>query len=214
VADSLSFEEAVAQEAWERAGAYVDAPSLVCGVPIRQATPLDWARLGYARNPFAVGGIPSHPACAQFLFLLRADVETSERKARKRMTQVTCDLAMLPLSMACEQIEEYLAITFRDSSGGSAHGAPIAISTAWMEYRMQVTFGWPSDRTLNTSMRRIFALVRCWQKEQGEIVTNKLSHGVEDERLRARQKAIDDAKDEETFALIARSAGEFQPGLN
>lgn len=153
---------------------------------------MDWARLGYARNPFAVGGIPSYPACAQFAFLLRAEVETSERKAIKRMTEITRGLAMLPLSMACDQIEDYLAITFRDSTGGSGGGAPIAISTAWMEYRMKLTFGWESERTLNTSMRRIFGLVRCWQKEQGEIVVNKLSHGVQDERLKQRQRDLDD----------------------
>lgn len=108
------------------------------------------------------------------------------------MTEITRGLATMPLAMACDQIEEYLAITFRDSTGGSGGGAPIAISTAWMEYRMKVTFDWDSERTLNTSMRRIFGLVRCWQKEQGEIVVNKLSHGVQDERLKQRQRELDD----------------------
>lgn len=214
MASISSFDEAVAQEAWERAGAYVDAPSLVCGYPIRQATPLDWARLGYARNPFAVGGVPTYPACAQFIFLLRADIETTERKARKKMSQITRDLASFSLAEACNQIEEYLAITFRDSTGGSGGGAPIAISTAWMEYRMKVSFRWDSERTLSTSMRRIFGLVRCWQKEQGDIVINKLSHGVMDERLRARQREIDDADDAAAFDLLSRSVGGFQQGNN
>lgn len=165
------FDEACAQERRERNQAYLDLPSEVCGVFIRQMTPMDLIKLTFAGNPYLVGGGEiSYPVCAQLIFHLAVVAITIDEalSAVAQSTLQECD----------EQITEYLDVTFRDqsSSGGVAPSAPVACLAAWLEYRMAAKpWKWSRKRTLSTPLRVIFQQIRCWLSEKGEQVTNKLS---------------------------------------
>lgn len=165
------FDEACAQERHERNSAYLDLPAGVCGVVIRQMTPMDLARLTVAKNPYLTGsGAISHPVAAQFVFHLAASPITIE-------SALAC-VAAFEIDELDNQIAQYLDVTFRDqaSSGGMAPGAPVASLVAWLEYRMAGTpWGWNRDRTMGTPLRVIWQQIRCWLSEKGEPVINQLS---------------------------------------
>lgn len=166
------LDEAISREQRERHEAYLDLPYSVCGVLLRQMTPLDYCALQYARSPFLVGGEITHPKAAHFTFWLRKNpLETIDDHLNS--------VAKLETEECREEIEEYLTVTFRDETSSVSKSVPIAPSIAWYEYRMSgEPFRWSSEKTINTPIRRLNMLVRCWQKEHGETVINPHSHGV------------------------------------
>lgn len=181
------FNEAVAQEQRERTGAYLDLPSVICGIEIRQMTPMDLARLTYAGNPYVTGyGEKSYPVAAHFIFQLAI-------KPFKTPAKALLAIAGNSIEEIDNQIEDYVELTFRDqnSGGGATEDAPIASLIAWLEYRMFKTFGWDRERTLNAPLRLIWQQVRCWQRESGEIVKNKLSGAKNDEFLDEVKRRMD-----------------------
>lgn len=178
------FEEAVALESFERNTAYLELSSVVCGVSIRQMTPMDVARLGHARNPFISGGVVTYAAIAQFLFLLRSEVESTDSKARNRIASILKQVTKFDLDAAHSEVSEYIEITYRDSPSGTPDSAPVATSTAWLEYRMAgAPWGWKREETMRTSLRIIFQQIRCKMRADGETVVNKLSGTKKDEFL-------------------------------
>lgn len=192
------FDQASAQEQWERNSAHLRLPDEVCGVWIRQMTPLDVCKLHVAKSPFMVGGVIGYEHIAQFLFILH-DASRLQSRGWFKGPRFTMNDALekatdFSIEDGNRQISEYLEVTYRDQPTGAREmrDAPIAPSVAWLLHRMSCQpFCWSDEKTYHEPLRLIYQRIRCWQDENGTPVANRLSQKFSDAWVQALQKALD-----------------------
>ena len=196
------FDLALSQERSERNLAYLSRTETVLGEQVLQITPLLLCSLVEKRSPFLVGGVVNYPQVAQFLCALSPLDDASSPTNIRRLYE---SIAHFPLTKCEAEVEEFLAVTFRDQPKGSGPDcAPVASSAAALEYRMKVTFGWDRELTLNTPLRIIYQQLRLWQQEQGQIVINALSQRTKADWQKTLQAALDSGQ------ITAEQISEFQ----
>jgi hypothetical protein len=181
------YDEAVTTERKARNVIYLGQKVTICGQRVNNITPYTLAILTEAENPFLFGGEQSHIYAAQFIAALQ------DKKDRNMPLTLQALLAM-ELEDIAEEISHFVDATFMDAPrGGNSEDAPIASGIAWLEYRMaREPFRWDCEKTLHTSLRRIYQLLRCDEKYQGETVVNLLSSEKEREWLVRVNDALKD----------------------
>lgn len=172
------YDEAVRTERKARNVIYLGQKVTLCGHRVNNITPYTLAILTEAESPLLFGGEQTHIDAAQFIAALQ------DEKDRNIPATLEALLAMEGDDIAAE-ISDFVEITFLDAPrGGSGDDAPIASGIAWLEYRMaRDPFRWDCEKTLHTPLRRIYQLLRCDEKYQGETVVNALSGAKESEWL-------------------------------
>lgn len=165
------YEAALEKEQFARNVAYLDQPVIVCGEPLRNITPHLLTLLTVMRTPFYCGGKYSHAHVAQFLWACHVDYSPRSWWNRRRMTLRT---SQLDLQKCGQDIAEFLDLTFMDAPKGNGKSdKPIASDTAWLVYRFRNTPWNQSEQvTIHTPFRKLYQELRCWLKDQGEIVVN------------------------------------------
>ena len=164
------YDAALAFERKARNVVYLGVGEEVCGLRVQDMTPRHLAILTEADNPFVFGGPIDYPQAAQFIGALQPE------KGRN-MESVLRHLFGMDIEEIAKEIFAFVDLTFLDAPTGGSDSAPIASGLAWMEYRMACEpFRWDCERTLSTPLRRIYQLLRCIDRVNGEVVVNSMSH--------------------------------------
>lgn len=178
------YAEAVAREQQLREEAYLNAPSNICGVRVKQITPRLLGLLNVIQSPWTFGGQVTPGASIQFLWTLANDFTDRSDEMRdwftvnfvRRITEKEWDWEYV-----FDSIGEFVDDTFMDAPTGGTESTPYASTTAWLEVRMRKFMGWDSETTLNTPLRRIYQLLRCEQIMDGDrTIVNKYSDAAND----------------------------------
>lgn len=177
------FDEATAKEREARNSVYLGLPQKLCGFSVRDITPRILCFLTQAKSPFVYGGAFDPADATPFVQFISFVAITDAPE--KTFEEIGAAALLADLDAWCAEIDEFVALTFLDApTGGKSDDAPIASAIAWLEYRMAgEPFRWDSERTLDTALRRLYQLIRCWQKEQGDVVVNALSGKCESDWL-------------------------------
>ncbi len=184
--------EAYDEERRLRELVYLDAPHYICGIPLKQITPRIFARLLFIRTPFLNGGAITPAAIGHFLWACHRDFALPSGRwfRHRKRNRFLRSLRRMDFAELEEGIDEFLDETFFDApQGGTRDDTPYVCGIAWMEYRMTCEpFRWPSERTLETPLRRLYQLTRCDDARQGTPLFNRISDGVKDRWLTEQNK--------------------------
>jgi hypothetical protein len=181
MSDIPGYREAIERERDLRAVAYLDLPEIVCGERVRNITPRLLTVLTVFKSPFIIGGPVDPTHIAQFIWACHVEYDP---KNRRRRNQVCNRVADIPFLRAREEVDEFTAATFMDSPDGP-ETIPIASSAAWLIYRFRRDpFRQPEHITMDIPLRKLYQELRCDDKYNGAIVTNK-SHKIRGDYLDA-----------------------------
>jgi hypothetical protein len=169
------YDEAIEREQSARNLIYLGQPEFVCGFKIKNITPRLLARLNAVDTPFLRGSIDATYAhVGQFIWILSVNFTLNKFIRYFRRRAIKRKIHLSDLRLCIHEIDALIRLTFIDCvAGKGSNTAPIASGIAWLEYRMSCApFNWHSERTLDTPLRRLYQLIRCWRAENGETVVN------------------------------------------
>ncbi len=178
-----------------RESAFIDAPFLVAGVPLRAMCIPDFLALIASGNAHVTGIRPAEgddlvafvkAHNAQLMWALSPGFAPCPKKRAAFISKV----AALPFEQVCADLSEYLAQTFADSQGASTSDAepvktnPIRVSfaAAWI-VRLASRLHWSRSEIMRTPLKEIFQLFRLLDAEDaiaaGKSAGGRLSDEVD-----------------------------------
>lgn len=188
--DIPGYREAVQKEGEIRVAAFVSPSTSICGIPIRQMTPMDFINLNGIESPMLYGTDFSRKDITRFLRLLSAKPIKpnwlSNYRFGKRCRRINLDEAKA-------SIDKYLERTFFDSPSTSA-GAHVSFAS-WCAHLIDLIaseYGWPMDDIMRCPFRVLDQLANCIKKRNDpeSITFNPLSGKVRQEFTKLRQARL------------------------
>ncbi len=193
--DLPEFREAVKLENDARDAAFLDIPANICGLQIRNMTPLDFMTLDHLGSPVINGGLPSRADISDFLSFMAV---------KKQPVKHFWKMLRMDYGAALSEIGKYLERTYQDTPGHSSptSGRPMA---SWLAFECDLLgreYGWSTEKTLNTPLRVLNQLVNCIKKRydpdytvhalSGRVLGDRLKKKNEELQLKlARQSLVD-----------------------
>ena len=176
--DIPGYDEELDRERRVRTEIFLGEPADICGLKIRQITPLLFSRLLLMRTPFLESDEAMTEAeILRFLWSLSVDFSTEEGKRDEWLK-----VALIKIiegggfDRAEDEIQLFLDETFLDAPHGGRESVPYTTAIAWMVYKMAcVPFGWDKDRTMTTPIREIYQYLRCDALAKGQALINSWS---------------------------------------
>lgn len=156
------YVEAVEHENAIRDAAFIDMPARVCGIDLRQMTPVDYLLhdgLGFPLHAKADEPFTSREIVA-FLWLQSVRYKhgaTFRAMVFGRMCR------RLPLEQADAAIKRFIADTFQDAPGSKVgtNKAPQVGFLAGIVDVLAAEYGWAERDILRTPLKRLFQFFRC-----------------------------------------------------
>lgn len=200
--DANPYVEAVSRERRLREEAYLGTPHFVCGVPLKQITPLILAVLFRINTPFLSGGDIGDEDVLQFLWACHRDNPMREEKSvawrKSARDKFIAASRELDFDKAERGIDDFMRDTFLDAPDGKP-SRPYVCSIAWIEYSMSgKPFAWSREYTMKQPLRVIYQLLRCRALDAGSVLKNPISDPI-------LQTALDELNTPEQMATRADS---------
>ena len=155
--------EAVKRESDIRDVSFLDLTTTICGIEIRQMTPLDMMVLDGVGNPLMYGRIPSPVQLSFFLWKLSPKFRNNAPFRRFIFaSQVEWGIRGVNLPLAVAECRKYIADTFQDAPAGpEEQSTPYAGWCAHIVNNIASSYGWSEAEILNTPLKRLFQYLRC-----------------------------------------------------
>lgn len=154
-----------------RDAAFLNIPTDICGLKIRQMTPRDFLILDGLGNPIISGGAFSESAISDFLHFMA--VNRSPWHRFRKMFRMNYPKAL-------EELGKYFDSTFQDSPGGTKCAKSIPIAS-WFAHRTQFLLSHNLCRTIDEALDTPFRihnqLINCTIKEINPKYNVHARHG-------------------------------------
>jgi hypothetical protein len=158
--DIPEFGEVVKRQTDVRDAAFLNPLTDICGIKIRQMTPVDLLALDGIDSPFIRVRPASREDFARFLRILSPLPYSYWRWRGNYRFGKAC--RKLNIADAGAAIEKYISVTFQDSPSGKATGqTDYASWCAHLVNWMAINYGWPMDEILSRPLRVLFQLQNC-----------------------------------------------------
>ncbi len=169
------YDEALAKEALLRRSVFIGVPYGICGIPIHNITPFLLARLRVFHSAFIEGGTYDLGEVLKFLWAMSPKFSENQDEMDAFFEESAKSLAELEsLSLAFDEIDQFIEETFMDGPQGGAESVPYVIGEAWMVYTfMKDPFRWTEEQALHTPYRKLFQYLRCVKLDNDQVVYNE-----------------------------------------
>ena len=173
-----------------RDAAFLDAPLMLCGLPVKMMTARHLAVLSHCGNGFVTSAEIRPEHIPQLLWILSPHFEAGNVK---RMSQVSVAVAHLPFGACVAEIEDYLEDMFLDSPE-TTHGAQVESYNSWLASIVDLLareYGWRQDEILGLPLPCIFQYTRLIRIRNGDDSPqfNKLSDRAKSDWLKAKAES-------------------------
>lgn len=163
------YRAAVEAETTARDIAFLDAPDVVCGKPVRKMTIPDVIMLDGLASPFVCGGRkPTPDDVVTFLWVM------NPKRTRSRIRQWLFGLSCSGMNFqsAVRQIREIIGFTFMDA-GGSGGGEQLSYYSriAGMVDIFASEYGWEPEKITSLPLAQLFQLKKAIAKRKNPKVT-------------------------------------------
>lgn len=185
------LDEAIAEERRDRALAFIGQTEIICGVPVKQMTPIHWEWFRATNNPFVIGGEVTPEIAVHSLWLLAEAFESTKEASDLFAVSHAYLLKDAVPFLLRKELDEYFDRMFLDAPYGK-DGLPYYSCAAGLGHAMaQEPYRWDTDRTMKSSLPVIFQFLKARDKAAGEVVINRKSHAIRGAWLDSQNAALE-----------------------